>query len=333
MNSSELIPTHRPASAVQIAATAVVAALIALTIIGNLLVCVSFYAARELRTLCNYFVVSLAVADILVALLAMPFWCALQLSHNAWTLGPALRRFWDCVDILCGTASIMNLTAVSIDRHYAITLPLSYPYVMTSTKTLAMIAGAWAYAGLVSGLRLVTWGGRSAYMYFVVCASFLLPLAIMLAMYLRIFAVARQQVKRISGNIATDIKAARTIAVVIGAFVICWSPFFVIVFGFSVSQSFPVPPAVYNAAKWLTYLNSCLNPVIYTSLNRAYRSAFLKLFLPFRRANRARANSNSSRNAARSSLTCDTALESRRSTATHSPSQALNELPERVSNL
>ena len=312
------VSSQEQPNAGDITAAVFVGLLILFTIVGNLLVCVSFYMVEELHTLCNYFVVSLGVADILVALLAMPFWCALQITRNQWTLGPTLRAFWDCIDILCGTASIMNLTAVSIDRHYAITMPFGYPNIMSSKRALLMIAAAWVYAALVSSLRLFDWNNRSAYMHFVVCASFLLPLVIMLVMYLRIYAVARKQVERIGRSFATDIKATKTIAVVVGAFVICWTPFFVVIIGFSVTPSFGVPGSALKLIKWLTYMNSCLNPVIYTCLNRTYRRAFQKLFVRFVRVRRDRADSSLSRHTVRSSLTCETAMEVRRSKRSNS---------------
>ena len=104
------------------------------------------------------------------------------------------------------------------------------------------------------------------------------PLLAMLVMYTRIYLVARYQAKRIGRNYASDIKAAKTIAVVIGSFVICWLPFFMVVLSWASPSLAPLPTTFFNIAKWLEYLNSCLNPIIYTCLNRTYRNAFRKLF-------------------------------------------------------
>lgn len=281
-----------------IAAAMFVGLLIFLTILGNSLVCVSFSMFPELRTICNYFVVSLSASDILVALVAMPFWCALQITDNRWNFGPELKLFWDCMDILCGTASIMNLMAVSIDRHFAITMPFYYESIMSSKKAIVIIFFVWVYAAVISGLRLVRWPGNE-YMDIVAFGSFFCPLAIMIVMYIRIYLVARQQVRRIGRNYTTDVKAAKTIAVVIGVFVACWSPFFVIVMGFAHLPGFKVSMVTLNVVKWLEYLNSCLNPIIYTCLNRGYRRAFKKLFVRFIRFRRQRAASNGSQRSVR----------------------------------
>ena len=269
-------------STTNVVAAAFVAVLIILALGGNFIVCASFYTFRDLRTKCNYFIISLAISDILVALVAMPFWLTIQLTDNKWIYGQELKQVWDIIDILCGTASIMNLTAVSFDRQLAITSPFTYPKVMTSRRALYLIGFVWVYAATVAGVKLIRTDGvwpRPGYLAFAPIASFFLPLLVMIAMYARIYLVARYQAKRIGRNYATDIKAAKTIAVVIGGFIICWLPFFVIVIAFAISINSPIPMQFLNVAKWLEYLNSCLNPVIYTCLNRSYRRAFRKLFL------------------------------------------------------
>lgn len=263
-----------------IVAAVFVALLIVVALGGNLTVVASFYIFRDLRTKCNFFIISLAISDILVALIAMPFWLTIQLTRNDWIYAKKLKQFWDCMDILCGTASIMNLTAVSFDRQLAITSPFAYPKIVTSRRAIYIICFVWCYAAAISCSVLIEspehdWPYPN-YLRFVSTVSFFLPLGIMLVMYTRIYLVARYQAKRIGRNYATDIKAAKTIAVVIGGFVICWLPFFIVVLLWANRNN---PPIIFlNVAKWLEYLNSCLNPVIYTCLNRTYRNAFKKLF-------------------------------------------------------
>ena len=264
-----------------------------LAVVGNLLVIASFYMFQELRTICNYFVVSLSAADVLVAMVAMPFWCSLQITNNKWLFSQELSLFWGCVDILCGTASIMNLAAVSMDRQCAITIPLSYPRLVTSKRAILTILFVWVYATVVSTLRLAPWTDQGYYGYFVATTSFFLPLSIMIIMYSRIYIIARQHVRRISCNLATEVKAAKTIAVVIGCFFLCWAPFFSLVVIFAYDRRFPISPKVVQVVKWLEYLNSCLNPIIYTCLNRTYRCAFKKLFVKLKQGIYARKRNKS----------------------------------------
>lgn len=263
-----------------------VALLMLLTLVGNIMVCACFYCYRDLRTICNYFIISLSAADILVALLAMPFWLVLQLtdmddkSKNVFS--PELYTFWASIDILVGTASIMNLVAVSFDRHLAITAPFSYSESLTSLRAIIMIVALWVFSILLCGLHvpLVKMAQMVfAYQMVIVVVSFIVPLLLMFVMYMKIYFVARNQALRIGRNYAKDIKATKTIAIVIGAFVVCWMPFFVIVTLYAFEPNYDVKIEAYKAIKWLEYLNSFLNPIIYTCLNRTYRRAFKKLLL------------------------------------------------------
>jgi len=116
---------HISTNDMNIVAAVFVALQIVVALSGNFIVIASFCTFRDLRTKCNFFIISLAISDVLVASIAMPFWLLVQLSNNVWIYSKELKAFWDCMDILCGTASIMNLTAVSFDRQLAITSPFA----------------------------------------------------------------------------------------------------------------------------------------------------------------------------------------------------------------
>lgn len=279
-------PTFNTSGA-NIAAAFFVAVLISLTLVGNIMVCVCFYCYRDLRTICNYFIISLSAADILVALLAMPIWLVLQLTdlmdEKSKTIFPSeVYLLWASVDILVGVASIMNLVAVSFDRHLAITHPFSYNESMTSFRAIVMIAVLWVFSFILGALRFPAEQNKDflfSYQMVTVAVGFVIPLLLMIVMYMKIYFVARNQALRIGRNYAKDIKATKTIAIVIGAFVICWMPFFVIVIVFAIDRDFKLTIGFYKAIKWMEYLNSCLNPIIYTCLNRTYRRAFKKLLV------------------------------------------------------
>jgi len=74
-------------------------------------------------------------------------------------------------------------------------------------------------------------------------------------------------------------KAARTLAVITGTFVVCWLPFFVValVCPFRGDRCLHLPALVVGVIGWLGYLNSLLNPIIYTVFNPDFRSAFRKI--------------------------------------------------------
>ena len=124
---------------------AMMCVVIFLALFGNGLVIAAFHRFHQLRTVTNYFVVSLAVADILVASLSMPSWMYIQLSHlskipQQKLLAKVLYYSWQYVDILCSTASIVSLCVISVDRHLAINSPLTYHSRMTPKRARTAIA-------------------------------------------------------------------------------------------------------------------------------------------------------------------------------------------------
>lgn len=73
-------------------------------------------------------------------------------------------------------------------------------------------------------------------------------------------------------RLSLEIKAAKTVAIVTGCFIFCW-------LGFSILYGFAIKPhpVVWSIFFWLGYLNSALNPVIYTVFNREFRTCFKRL--------------------------------------------------------
>ena len=86
------------------------------TIVGNVLVCTAVAIVRKLRTPSNLLIVSLAVSDLLVALLVMPF-AAMYEVMGRWMLGDRFCDAWTSLDVMLCTASILNLCMISVDRY------------------------------------------------------------------------------------------------------------------------------------------------------------------------------------------------------------------------
>lgn len=307
-----------------ILASVVLGLLIIGTIFGNGLVCLAFHKIRTLRTVTNYFVVSLAVADLLVGFVSMPLWFTTVVFN--WPISsPASEVYilWMCLDIASATASIMNLAVISIDRFYAITSPLQYPINLTKKRACIYIILVWAYALGVATIRATPLFGVW-YSYFVATASFFVPLPVMVYCYVRIFKVARIQVAKIrklekliahaqrsderepltsvsslhntttlvtssssynKQRFRSEMKAAKTLAIVMGAFILCWTPYIItLIIDVSCKNCIPFTRLKFLAqlVKWLHYSNSLLNPVtngtaIFKSEHRVMRKTSAKV--------------------------------------------------------
>ncbi|KAJ8931463.1 hypothetical protein NQ314_015617 [Rhamnusium bicolor] len=120
--------------------TATMALIIIAALFGNLLVIVSVMRHRKLRVITNYFVVSLALADMLVAICAMCFNFSVEITGGLWIFGYFMCDVWNSLDVYFSTASILHLCCISVDRYYAIVQPLDYPLIMTNGRLVLMLA-------------------------------------------------------------------------------------------------------------------------------------------------------------------------------------------------
>ncbi|XP_041758456.2 histamine receptor H2a [Coregonus clupeaformis] len=290
--------------------------LILLTVFGNVLVCLAVCATRRLRCLTNCFIISLAITDLLLGMLVLPFSALLQLSD--WPLGPTFCNIYISLDVMLCTASILTLLAISVDRYLAVTTPLRYSSLVLPRGVAITMALVWAVSVGVSFLPIhLGWNTVDGSVqnhgpgeerdckfklnptYVVVDASltFYLPLLIMCWTYFRILRIAQAQARRIiqtrpclNNNTLSsaprhltsvtavalrEYKATVTLAAVIGAFVVCWLPYFTLftIMGLK-EQNYP---AAYPVVLWLGYINSALNPLLYAALNRDFRSAYARL--------------------------------------------------------
>lgn len=262
--------------------------LIILTLAGNALVLAAFYTYKRIRrSVTNWFIVSLAIADILVALLTEPFWMSVELT--GWMNLPEgidfkkLQMTWYFLDITCAISSIVNLMFISIDRYFAIKSPLSHHTKMTPDKAKFIIPILWIYSALVASLSSFTTWKWNVLVVFVI--GFLFPLIVVIFCYTGILVVISSK-RRLSNRggkrLAKEFKTAKSLGVVTGAFIICWLPFFIVslLFNHSIEAKAVInkTPAIISSVKWLHYSNSCLNPIIYAFLNPTFKVAFRNLF-------------------------------------------------------
>ncbi|XP_038050096.1 5-hydroxytryptamine receptor 2A-like [Patiria miniata] len=98
--------------------------IIFVSVIGNVLVCLAIVTERKLHSATNYFLLSMAVADLMVALLVMPM-ALVKYIAGVWLLGPSMCNIWVMLDVLSCTSSIMHICTISLDRYLAICNPFS----------------------------------------------------------------------------------------------------------------------------------------------------------------------------------------------------------------
>ncbi|XP_062243341.1 5-hydroxytryptamine receptor 4 [Platichthys flesus] len=284
---------------------------IACTVVGNFLVVLSIAYFKRLQSPTNSFVLSLAVADCLVGLVVMPY-SMIRTVEGCWYFGALFCKLHSSLDVMLCTASIFHLSCIAFDRYYAVCNPLIYSLKMSHNRVTFLIVVCWAVPMLISfcpimldlhiaGVDILLPKDVCLFLVnriYAVMASlvaFYLPMGIMLIAYWKIFKAANRQARQISAmesQMAAGVgkdsskkqrhrnamkrerKAAKTLGIIMGVFLIFWVPFFTVnivdpFIGYSTEV------VVWDVFLWLGYINSSLNPFLYGFFNRSFRRAFL----------------------------------------------------------
>lgn len=281
------------------------------TVVGNFLVVLSIAYFKQLQSPTNSFVMSLAVADCLVGLVVMPY-SMMRTVEGCWYFGALFCKLHSSLDVMLCTASIFHLSCIAFDRYYAVCNPLVYSLKMSRSRVALLIVICWAVPMLISfgpimlGLHIAgvdillpedvcVFLVNRIYAVMASLIAFYLPMAIMLVAYWKIFKAAKRQARQISAmesqmangvgkdsskkqrhrnNMKRERKAAKTLGIIMGVFLIFWMPFFTV----NIVDPFidySTEGVVWDIFLWLGYINSSLNPFLYCFFNRSFRRAFL----------------------------------------------------------
>ncbi|XP_039670646.1 trace amine-associated receptor 13c-like [Perca fluviatilis] len=258
-----------------------------LTVALNLLVIISVSHFRQLHTPTNILLLSLAVSDLLVGLVVMPG--EILRRTSCWFLGDFVCFLYNYLSAIIPVSSIGDMVLISVDRYVAICHPLHYNTRITVNTVKLCVCLCWLYSVSYSFFFVkddLTQPGRYKSCYgecvlvvdYVLGAvdvvlSFVVPFTVILALYLRVFAVAVSQARAMRSYITavtlqhsvtpkakkSELKAARTFGVLVVVFLMCFCPYY------SVSLAGDSLGNVSSASYvlFVLYCNSCLNPVIY----------------------------------------------------------------------
>ncbi|XP_076462001.1 LOW QUALITY PROTEIN: alpha-1A adrenergic receptor-like [Babylonia areolata] len=325
-------------------------AMVLCTVVGNVMVLLAVFVNSHLRSTTNYFIVNLAIADLLLGTMVLPLSASLEVFKK-WLFGPVVCDIWAAIDVLCCTASIFSLCVISIDRYIGVTRPLQRSTIMTERRAVYVILAIWLLAVAISVAPLFGWKEekqdadpyecsvttQTGYVLFSVSTSFYIPLFIILLVYFRIYREALRHSRflmtgvkttkvdesgvtlrvhkgsstttaaipvgqqsssssersdgsvghKVPSRVATaagkvakfkrETKAAKTLGIVVGVFILCWFPFFFILPLGSLCPSCNIPPLLFNVFFWLGYGNSLVNPIIYACSSREFQFAFRRI--------------------------------------------------------
>uniref|UniRef100_I3KYE7 Trace amine-associated receptor 13c-like n=2 Tax=Oreochromis TaxID=8139 RepID=I3KYE7_ORENI len=265
-----------------------------LTVVLNLLVVVSISHFRQLHTSTNTLLLSLAASDLLVGLLVMPIE-GLYYIETCWLLGRLMCALSPYLSYCLISVSLGSMVLISVDRYIAICDPLLYSSKITVNRVKLSVCVCWVCSLLYNGCILMEhlrWPKRFSSCHgecvvFIsytsgtidLFLSFVGPCALMFVLYMRVFVVAVSQVRIIRSQVAvraapaakkSEMKAARTLGIVIAVFLMCFCPYYYpSLAGVDTSTSLPY----YALFSWIMLTNSCVNPVIYALFYPWFRRA------------------------------------------------------------
>ncbi|XP_061089998.1 muscarinic acetylcholine receptor M1-like [Conger conger] len=186
------------------------------TIIGNLLVMISFRVNCHLRTVNNYFLLSLAVADLILGAISMNLYTT-YIIMGRWILGNLACDIWLAIDYVASNASVMNLLVISFDRFFTVTRPLTYNAKRTPRRAAIMIGLAWAISFVLWAPAILFWqyvvGKRTVpkdqcsiqflsqpiITFGTAIAAFYMPVTIMIILYWRVYRETENRTRELAG--------------------------------------------------------------------------------------------------------------------------------------
>ena len=264
---------------------------------GNLLVCIVIYRSRRLQSTTNYFVVSLACGDILVALVCMPFILG-RVIAGYWLFTPGLCKLVRVIQWLIPASSVYVMMSICIDRFYTIIYPLSFKISRTTAKN--MIALSWIVAIIIcvpgfyfysitpeNGVTMCATFLTSAwnsifYIVTLVLLIFVVPVTSVIIGYSRIFKyiwTAGTTIHRTSNPVPrAKVKMIKMIMIVNASYFALLCPMLLFNLWFTISGATNAHPSVYITGVWLCFFTTVSKPATYWCYNSNFRRGCKEVF-------------------------------------------------------
>uniref|UniRef100_A0A670ZIR3 Neuromedin U receptor 1 n=1 Tax=Pseudonaja textilis TaxID=8673 RepID=A0A670ZIR3_PSETE len=266
--------------------------------VGNIITCVVIIRHRFMRTPTNYYLFSLAVSDLLVLLLGMPLELYEMWSNYPFLLGAGGCCFKTLLFEAVCFASILNVTALSVERYIAVVHPLKAKYMVTKKHAQKVIVTVWLFSVVCSipntslhgiqTLYVPGWGPvpdsdtctlvKSPVVYnlliqLTTILFFFIPMAVISVLYLLIGLQLRKE------KLLEALEAKTGTLMLVVVFGICWAPFHTdrLVWSF-VSHWTDAMQRMFQYVHVFSgvffYLSSAVNPVLYNLMSSRFREMF-----------------------------------------------------------
>ena len=268
---------------------------------GNILVCATFGKSERVRRAENFFIVQLAIADIVVGV-CLPYHIFTFLQPRSMrNIYLCMLRYSSIFFSMC--ASILSLLALTADRYAAMTWPLTYQQTLSKTRQTLTTTVIWVTSFILGFLPPFLFNNgwsksligqcdavlviSEEFLVIGLPSFFALVSAVILSLYTKILLLAYRHTRAIQAmqfnkdnNQKQEFKAAKTTAVVLGIFYLCWAPsIFCVCLQLSLNKVHsPLWNVIRGVLTLFSIFNSALNPIVYAYRMPAIRQEAKKLF-------------------------------------------------------
>ena len=281
-----------------------------LSLLGNVLVCISVYRNTRLRTSTNVYIVALAISDLLSAIFVIPLAAGVLISGR-WPFGGVVCQMHAFMAQFFVYISPVTMGLTAINRYVRICKSdQQYKRFFSPKKSVILIVSGWMFVACyilivrLTGLQDFHFVPNHAVCmnvhlsefakivhYFLVVGLFLLfPLTVTIISYRKVSKHIRahnmgvaQALQSHSGNMTTvsthEIRICRSLFVIVFAFMLCWIPTWVIAILARFHVITSMPRGIQLLCTFLVNLSSTLNPFIYAGMNPLFRREFRRLLL------------------------------------------------------
>ena len=283
------------------------------SLLGNSAVIVIILKNKRMRTTTNYLIVNMAASDLLISAFAVPRELTeIYSGHRRWLVdgipGLILCKLVYIFQDISTAVSIQSLVVMAIDRYHGVVFPFRPP-IATSKVCKIMIPGIWTVAIGVHGVYFYTvrlmvqdnktycdfsWAPKfqerqtqENYFIFISVFLFLLPLCVIFSLYaLIVLELKKRQRAGSSASVLSnqrrreDGAVMKKILCIVFLFILCITPVTIAALLFYFVWDWNIPcgmDKLFQAAKFIFYSNSSLNPCAYFALNDKYRKGLKNL--------------------------------------------------------
>ncbi|NWW12347.1 GPR19 protein, partial [Oreocharis arfaki] len=279
------------------AASVVWGALWLISVLGNFLVCLVIHRSRRTQSTTNYFVVSMAWADLVSSVGSAPF-LLLQLSSGRWMLGSGVCRLVRYIQYLTPGVQIYVLLTISVDRCYTLVRPLSFKVSREKAKRMTLVS--WLCGALFASPACFlygsssdhhcnfflpnSWQGAASGVIHLSVLLLLVPSLLIILCYHKLFTyIWRSGTEDMAGRRRMSLVSRRKVKTVkmffifVSDFLLSWLPFFMVQLWHPQETDYRKSSLLFLAVTWISFRSSASKPVLFYIYNANFRTGMQEI--------------------------------------------------------